>query len=390
MNHKRLAAALFLSFFSAQASFVVLAPVLPELAREFGISVAQAGQLRTAAAVGGAVVAIALTPFARRIGIRRVLITGLAALAVGSFMSATAPTFAALAVAQIVVGGGLAGVLSGGLAAAMEWPDPGRRATVLAWTTIGQPASWVAALPLVGVLSGIDWRWSCLVVPLVALTAWLILPRRTPARDTSACIDCTAQRLIRDPQIARWAFGELMAFAGWGGTLVFAGALLEESYGLSTAAVGLLLAGAATAYFPGTFAARSRLEGDLRLLLGRLALALAGSVALFGLVRPTPAVSTALFGVAILAAGARGIVGSAFGMHAAPGQKLAIGSIRSAATQLGYLLGAAGGGLALEVGGYGGLGIALAGFFVLAAAPHLARMRQPLARFAESTTTSDS
>lgn len=378
MKHVRLTAALFLSFFSAQAALVVLAPALPAIAGEFGTSVAQAGQLRSAAAIGGAAIAIALTPLARRIGIRRVLVSGLATLAAGALMSAVAPSFAALAAAQVVVGAGLAGVLSGGLAAAVEWPERERRATVLAWTTVGQPAAWVAALPLVGVLSSVDWRLSFGIVPIATLAAYAALPKATPRPDPDACADCTAQHLMRNPQVARWAFGELMAYAGWGGMLVYAGALLSESYGLGASAVGLLLGGAAVAYFPGTFAVRKRLDGDLRALLGRLALGLAAASVLFGAVRPAPWVSTGLFAVAIVLAGARGIAGSAFGMHAAPGQKLAIGGIRSAATQLGYLLGAAAGGLALDVGGYGGLGVALAGFFVLAAAPHMARVPQLL------------
>ena len=70
MKHLRLTAALFLSFFSAPAALVVLAPALPAIAGAFDTSVAQAGQLRSAAAIGGAVMAIALTPLARRIGIR--------------------------------------------------------------------------------------------------------------------------------------------------------------------------------------------------------------------------------------------------------------------------------------------------------------------------------
>jgi ketosteroid isomerase-like protein len=162
-----------------------------------------------------------------------------------------------------------------------------------------------------------------------------------------------------------------MAYAGWGGKLVYAGALLTESYDLVTNRVGLLLGGAAIAYFPGTFAARRRLEGDLRSLLAGLAVALALGVAAFGALRPSALVSTGVFAVLILLAGARGIAGSAFGLNAAPEQKVTIGSIRAAATQLGYLAGAAGGGIALDLGGYPVVGLTLAGFFAAAATPHL-------------------
>ena len=44
--------------------------------------------------------------------------------------------------------------------------------------------------------------------------------------------------------------------------------------------------------------------------------------------------------------------------------------IRTAATQFGYLLGSALGGIALAAGGYPALGAVLGGMFLLAAAPH--------------------
>jgi predicted MFS family arabinose efflux permease len=187
-----------------------------------------------------------------------------------------------------------------------------------------------------------------------------------------------ASRAWRDARVRGWAFGEAMAYAGWGGTLVYAGALIGETYGLRADVVALLLAGAAVAYFPGTFAARRRLDGDLRPLLALLALALAAGSILFGLVRVSPAVSTGIFALLVLFAGARGIAGGAFGLNAAPEDKVTIGSIRSGATQLGYLTGAAAGGVALQAGGYSAVGLTLGAFFAAAALPHLASLR-PLA-----------
>lgn len=365
---RRLSAALFVAFFSAQAAFVVLAPTLPDVAREFGISVASAGELRTAAAISGVVVAVALTPLAGAVGVRRLLIGGLAALSAGAAICAAAPELAVLALGQIVVGAGVACVLSAGLAAATEWPAPEQRPDVLAWATVGQPAAWVVGMPVVGVLSELGWRWGWVIVPAAALPAMLALPRQgAPTPGASG----RPRRAWRDPGVRRWAAGELLAYAGWGGTLVFAGALLAESYDVGANTVGLLLGAAALAYFPGTFAARKRLDHDLGPMLATLALGLAAGSIVFGLVRPAPWVSTATFAALVLLAGARGIAGSAFGVNAAPADKVAIGGIRSAALQLGYLLGAAGGGMALEIGGYPALGLTLGTFFAAAAVPHL-------------------
>ena len=68
--------------------------------------------------------------------------------------------------------------------------------------------------------------------------------------------------------------------------------------------------------------------------------------------------------------GWRSMIASALGMEAAPEDKIAVISMRAAANQFGYLLGAAAGGAALALAGFTGLGIALAGMFATAALIH--------------------
>ena len=162
-----------------------------------------------------------------------------------------------------------------------------------------------------------------------------------------------------------------MAYAGWGGTLVYAGSLLADSYDLSAAAVAPLLALAAAAYFPAAFAGRRRLGGDVGRVLASLALALAAGSLLFGVLRLSAAFSVAIFALLVLTAGARTVIGSAVGVRTLPHHTVSVGAMRSVATQLGYLLGAAVGGVALDIGGYTALGIALASFFGLGALRHL-------------------
>ena len=71
------------------------------------------------------------------------------------------------------------------------------------------------------------------------------------------------------------------------------------------------------------------------------------------------------------------MIASALGMDAAPEDKVAVMSMRAAANQFGYLLGAAVGGAALAVGGFAGLGAALAGMFLAAALIHSAPLVVP-------------
>ena len=365
------AAVLFVSMFAAQAGFLVLAPILPEMSREFGISTAAGGQLRLVSGIAGGLTALALAPLARRLDLRNLLTAGLGLLGAGSLGSALAPSFAVLAAAQLAIGSGLGIVVSAAIAAAAEWAPPEQRGRVISWALVGQPAAWVLGMPVVGAVSGIDWRLAWLSVPLAASLLGLAAVRRRPPGAPAAELGVSWRRVWGRPTVASWAMGELFAFAAWGGTLIFSGALFLESYDTSAATVGLVLAAAALAYFPGNFLARRWVDRSARPLLLGLALALAAGDAAFGAVRPGLAFSAVLFAGLVFLAGARTLVGSSIGLHAAPNDKMAVTSVRAAATQLGYLLGAALGGTALAAGGYAALGAAQATMFVAAALPHI-------------------
>ena len=376
MAFRRPAPVLFVTMFASQASLLVLTAILPDLAASFGVSTATAGQARTLAAVAGGVTALALGRLGRYLGVRQLLLVGLGLVAVGSLASALAPNLATFACAQAAIGAAAAILLSAAVAAAGEWAEAGERARVLSWALLGQPAAWVAGMPLIGAISQFGWRYAWVAVPLaaslVALPAVALGPGRFARVPRAAGAAPTQTTPVwRRPPVARWAIGELMAQSGWGATLVYAGALFIQSYGLSTGEAGLLLGAAALGYFPGTLLARRHAERHARTLLIVLGLAAAAGTALLGLVRPSPAASLVLFAVCMAAIGGRTIAGSAFGLDAAPDQRVAVMSVRAAAVQFGYLLGAASGGVALAAGGYGLLGATLGVLFLLGVAPHL-------------------
>jgi predicted MFS family arabinose efflux permease len=369
--HRRPAITLFVCLFAAQASFLTLAPILPEVAREFGVQTSTAGQLRAVSGLSGALVALCAGALARRWGTRDQLLAGCTLLALGSLGSAAAPSFVVLAAAQVALGAGVATVLSNGIAAAAEWTAPERRTHVLAWALQGQPAAWVLGMPVIGFASNLGWRWSWVIVPFTA-SGLALMALTARAKETPVAAHHPAgASLWRHPRVAAWATGELLAYAAWTGTLVYGGALFVESYELSGFATGAILGAAALGYFPGTLLARRYVEAAARPLLVGLGLALALTVGAFGLLRPAWWLSALVLAIAMGFAGARTIAGSAFGLDAAPEQRVGVMGIRAAAVQLGYLLGAGLGGMALAAGGYGALGSLLALLFLLAVVPHL-------------------
>jgi DHA1 family inner membrane transport protein len=223
---------------------------------------------------------------------------------------------------------------------------------------------------VLGLVGDASWRLGWLTVPLAAAVVAFVAVSRAGVKETGADVPPRAslREALDDPRARRWAAGELLANAAWSGTLMFVGALFAESYGTSARLTGVLLAAIAGVYVAGTFAFRRFADADARFLLVRLALSLAAGVAAFGCIRPNATVSTLVLAVTAFLAGGRVMLGNAFGLTAAPGRRAALMGVRAATTQLGYLIGATAGGLALSLGGYPGLGVVLGALFVAAAA----------------------
>lgn len=373
----RTSAVLFVCLFAAQSAFLVLGPILPAVADEFETSSAAAGQLRTFSGIAGGVTALALAAVARRVRLVDLLSAGLWLLLLASVASALAPSFAILAIAQLAIGVGIAILLSGAVAAAAEWTPPETRSRVLAWALVGQPAAWVVGMPAIGIVAGLGWRYAWLSVPAVASATALFALRLQRGVAAPTGPPPVARPAGYDRAVAGWALGELLAYAGWSGLLVYSGALLLESYETSPATCGLLLGIGAAAYFPGAFLARRWVDRHSRRMLIVLGLALSVSVACFGTIRPGLGYSAVVFAMAVFVAGARTLAGSTHGLTLASGGRVTVTSIRAAATQFGNLLGVGLGGAALAAGGYDALGLVLASLLALAVVPHVALQGHP-------------
>ena len=361
---------LFLCLFASQSALLVLSPILPDLARELGVSTATAGQLRSISGAAGGITAVMLAVAPRRPGLRELLSAGAALVALGSALSAAAPGFAVLALTQAVLGVGVGLLVAVGIAAAGDWPEPGRRPHVLAWAIAGMPVAWIAGMPVVGLVSGVHWRAAWLVPAVSGLAALALIRLRPPdraSRRTDGSLGAW-----RRPDVARFATGELLANAAWASVLTYSGALLLGSYDLSPAVVALGLGAMAAAMVPGTFTARRRAAAPTAGLLVALTACQGAAVLVLGTARPAAALTLALLAAMAFVNGWRSMVASALGMDTAPDDRLAVMSMRAAANQFGYLLGAAAGGAAIAVAGFPGLGIVLAGMFAAGALIHAA------------------
>ena len=374
--------ALFLCLLANQSGTLVLSPILVEVARDFSVSTATAGQLRAVSGVTAGVTALLIGLLARRFGLKTLILGGLALMAVACALSAAAPTFAVLALAQAVLGIAVGILLSGGVAGVAEWAPREMRARTLSWALGGQASAWLIGMPVIGLVGEASWRYAWLAVPLAASVAAIVAASRLPARPPRPSSSGDLRMLARNREVAVWAVGELFAYSAWTGMLVFAGALLIETYGISLRLTGLVLGGAMLAYFPGTLLFRRWVDRRSRLLLVGLALAGALGVSLVGAVRPSAWATGLLLGGFVFVNAGRSIAGSSLGLDAARERQVAAMGVRTAATHFGYLIGAGVGGAALAAGGYAAVGGAFAVLYVLAAVPHVALVGLRRARVA--------
>jgi DHA1 family inner membrane transport protein len=360
---------LFLCLFSGQAAVLVLSPLLPQIAAEFKVPVGAVGQLRALSGLVAGASALALASIGRRLELRRALAAGAGLLGLGSALSAAAPNFLVLAVAQVPIGLGLALVLSAALAATGEWGRPGERTRLLSWALLGQPVAWIVGTPLIGLVAAAGWRTAWIAVPTTASILTLIALARLPVGPSGRARSPESGSTGQTAAVAVWIAGELFAYAGWSGFLVYSAALFIQSYGTSPAAAALLVTIGAVSYLPGNLAAR-RLPTGRRLPVILLALGLGSGLFVFGTIRTGIFWSAGVLALLGVLAGFRTFLGSAFGMRLAPEDKMALMSLRTAASQFGYVIGASLGGAALVLGGYAALGVLLATMLALAALVH--------------------
>jgi predicted MFS family arabinose efflux permease len=344
---------------ASQALLVSLSPAIVATGKDLGASVGVIGQARSVDAGVAIITSLAIVGRIDAIGVRRLVGVGCALAIVACAAVASAPALAPFLAAHMLVGLAFACLLSGGFAGVAAF-GPERRPWAIGYVAAANALAWILVNPLVGAVTGwLSWRAAQLVPAAVALAALVALPPDGPAPARSA--DRHLAALLRDRSARRWLGAEVIAYGAWTALLTFVGAFFIDRLGVPEAAAGWLLAAGAAAHF--TAATRS---GTLVRLVPRRRLAAASALImamlLFVLLRLTASapLAVATFCLLGVAAGTRTPASSGLGLEQLPGHPGAMMAARTAATQLGYLLGAVVGGAVISGSGYGTLGVVLA------------------------------
>jgi MFS transporter, DHA1 family, inner membrane transport protein len=363
----KVSATLFAALFAAQSALIVMSPVLAQAASDLHVSTAAAGQLRTVTGLAAGITAITLGALVRRVALGRQLVAASVLLGAASLMSAAAPGYTVLALAQVPVGIAVAVIATAATLAAAEWVPPEARTRTLSWALVGQPAAWIVGMPLIGVVSAHDWRYGWLALPLLAAVASTLLVARNAPPAAAPITTSRVAAVLSDRAVSRWLASELLANGAWSGALVYTGALFVESNGTSTTETGVLLAVGAAAYVAGNLFCRRLVRHEPRRVLTLLAVVLAvGDLAYLGAHCDT-ATRTVLFSATAFIAGGRVLVSNAFALAMPAERRAAATSLRAATMQFGYFVGASAGGAAIAAGGYPALGVVIAALFLASA-----------------------
>lgn len=152
-------AALALGTFGLGMTEYVMMSILPDLARDFAVTIPQAGHLISAYAIGVCVGAPMVAVCFRNWPLRRILLLLTAFYAVGNLLFSLSPTFGMGLAARFVTGLPHGAFFGAGSIVASRLM-PGRQTTAVALMTLGMTVANLAGIPLGSfVANNLNWRW---------------------------------------------------------------------------------------------------------------------------------------------------------------------------------------------------------------------------------------
>jgi len=358
-------AALWLLVFSVTTQTMILAPILPRVAEQLRISEGRVALISTGYSVAVALVAVAAGPVSDRVGRRRMLLAGAAAMTAGLALHALALGFGSFLAVRVLTGAG-GGVLTGATAAYVgDYFPPERRGWANGWVMSGMAAGQVLGIPVGTLLAARSgFRAPFLVFAATMGIAWLMIVRWVPHAEVE---------LQRAPLGARYllrhyrallaqreaAVAVLSSFGMFGGTalyILFLPTWLEDARGATPGQVALLFAiGGVATVLTGPPAGRlSDRTGRKRLVIGASVGLALGIAAMVPLAR-SMAGAYLLFGVTMALFAARASPFQAMMAELVPDrQRGSLMSLSMAVGQAGSGVGSALAGATYAYWGFGG------------------------------------
>ena len=163
---------LFAATFLTMTAYLMLAPLLVELAAEFHTSVAIAGQLAAATSITWAITAPLVGPLSDTYGRRLVLLTGLMLMALGILGSVLAWSYGSLLGFRLLTGIGMATIPPNSLATTADIFPPEQQGKAVGWLLSGTGVGTALGIPGVALLADAG-GWQ---LPFYVMGVLLLIP----------------------------------------------------------------------------------------------------------------------------------------------------------------------------------------------------------------------
>lgn len=367
-------------------SVMMIGPLLLDISRDLGISLAQAGLLAAAAAVPQALASPFSGLLSDRLGRRPLIVLALGSVGLLGFAAALAPTFAALVAIRFTAG------LLGSMAPTSLMASVGdlfpaaRRARAMGWFNMGFSFAAIAGVPVMGAVGGaLGWRAAFLVLGVtllgLALCVRLWFPDIPPVASGTSVV--ATYRAVWDVRGLGNVLGaNLMERALFTMVTIYLPAFLMLSYGMTALGVAPVLSIVAVGTIGGNVLGGWLGDHVPRLAVFCVAQLAAGVLGLtvFGVSLPLAAAVALATLLALVNATSRpGFL--AHGSDLAPAQRGALFGLIALSNQTGLVAGSAVGAAVIAGGGYRGLAIVALAQGVLAAALALPLLRSRPPRY---------
>jgi len=234
--------AIFAGGLVAGAYMTKVAPALPGLRDELGLTLVESGLIATTFNLMGMLVGMVAGVLCDRFGHKRLALFGLAVLAAGGVLGAAAWGFVSLLLARFLEGVGfIAFVVSAVVLMNASAGNARDRAKALGlWSSYMPTGGTIALLAAPWVISAWGWRGLWMVFAIGAVAAAIALARFSPA---SKYGQVSSMRLVAESLMSRGnlAMALLFAFyvAQWTSIMVWLPTFLVDEHRLSAGAAAL-------------------------------------------------------------------------------------------------------------------------------------------------------
>ncbi|MDP9369653.1 MAG: MFS transporter, partial [Chloroflexota bacterium] len=240
--------------FTTALNVTLLSPLLVDIAGEFGVSEAAAGQLATLTAGSSGVMAVLVAPWMDRYSRGFWLRLECSLLFLGTLLSALVPGFGWMFLGRAIAGIGGAVIGASCLAACADlYADPAARNRALGLISSAFTLGAVFGLPLITLVADLsDWRWA---IALPAPLALLVLAGSARLPKVGVTLRGSLwqawvggyRRVLGSGETVWLLVAEIGFMIAWFGWLIYFGAFAETVFavGATTLAVLFLVGGAA-------------------------------------------------------------------------------------------------------------------------------------------------